>query len=204
MFLLTLFHVLSPLPVPGFHWHPSDWRPTTRFSDTEDSPVSQAGPGNRGAMAPACLEGGPQLLESDYYLGGHDIDSERPASHGEVLLTEDLPALPSHQDLPEEAWPPVAATPRLGHQDVLGSGDAASRPGPNFLPGRSHPPPALCSGPAPLGGFRSSVKGNEVADDESSAPENVARVEHSLSLDGPAHCCGGETASGDLQLQTEV
>lgn len=157
-------------------------------------------------MAPACLEGGPQLLESDYYLGGHDIDSERPASHGEVL-TEDLPALPSHQDLPEEAWPPVAATLRLGHQDVLGSGDAASRPGPNFLPGRSHPPPALCSGPAPLGGFRSSVKGNEVADDvsaESSAPENVARVERSLSLDGPAHCCGGETASGDLQLQTEV
>lgn len=208
-FLIQSRYQSSPLPYPAYHWHTSDWRLNTRFSDTEDSPISQAGPGNRVTVTPACLEGSTQLLESDYYLGGYDIDSDCPASHGEVLLSEDLPALPSNQDFPE-AWTPIAATLRLSHQDVLSSGSTASHPGPNFLPSQSHPSPPLCSGPTPQGEFRSSVKGNDAVDDvsaESLAPENVAcvdRSERSLSLDGPAHLCGGETATGDLQLQTEV
>lgn len=160
-------------------------------------------------MTPGCLEGSTQLLESDYYLGGYDIDSDCPASHGEVLLSEDLPALPSNQNFPE-AWTPIAATLRLSHQDVLGSGSTASHPGPNFLPSQSHPSPPLCSGHTPQGEFRSSVEGNDALADvssESLAPENVACVncsERGLNLDDLAHLCGGETATSDSQLQTEV
>lgn len=160
-------------------------------------------------MTPACLEGNTQLLESDYYLGGCDIDSDCPTSHGEVILGEDLLALPSNQDFPE-AWTPAAAALRLSHQDVLGSGSTASRPGPNFLPSQSHPSPPLCSGPTPMGELRSSVKGNDVLDNvspESLAPENVIcvdRSERSLNLDATVHLCGGQTATSDLQLQTEV
>lgn len=160
-------------------------------------------------MTPACLEGRTPLLESDYYLGGYDIDSDCPASHGEVLLSEDLPALPSDQVF-TEPWTPVASTERLSHQDILDSGSTASHPGPNFLPGQSHPSPLLGLSHTPPGEFRSSVKEHDVSDNvspKSLAPENVAcvdRSEHSLNLDGTAHFCGGETVTSDSQLQTEV
>lgn len=162
-------------------------------------------------MPPACVEGRTPLLESDYYLGGYDIDSDCPASHhGEGLLSEDLPALPSDQVLTEPWTLDTSSTLRLGHPDVLDSGSTAPHPGPNFLPSQSRPSPPLCSGHAPPGEFRSSVKENDVLDNaspESSARENVAcvdRAEHSLGSDGTTHFCGGETETGDLQLQTEV
>lgn len=156
-------------------------------------------------MTPACLEGRTPLLESDYYLGGYDIDSDCPAFHGEVLLSEDLPALPPDHVF-TKPWTPVASTLRLSHRDALDSGSTVTLPGPNLLPSQSHPSPLLCLGHTPPGEFRSSVKENNVPP-KSLAPENVAcidRSEHSISLDSTTHLCVGETATSDSQLQTEV
>lgn len=191
-----------------YHWHGSDWRPNTKFSGTEDVPTGQVGPGNPVAMMPASLEGRTPLLESDYYLGDYDIDSDCPASHSEVL-TEDLSVLPSDQVF-TEPWTPMAPTLRLSHKDIRDSGSTASHTGSNFLPSQSHSSPPLCLGQTPPGEFRSSVKENNDPDNvspKSLVPENVGCVdpsEHSFSLDGNAHFCGGETTSSDSQLQTEV
>lgn len=160
-------------------------------------------------MTPGGLEGRTPLLESDYYLGGYDVDSDRPTSHAEVVPTEDLPVLPSDQ-VSSESWTPIASALRLGHQDVLDFGSTASHLGPNFLPRQSCPSPPLRSGHTRPGEFRSSVREDDLPGDaspQSLGPENVARVSHSersLSLDGTAHFGGGETASCDSQLQTEV
>lgn len=208
-FVLWTWYESSHLSYPAYDWHGSDWRPNTRFSDTEDIPTGQVGPGIPVAMTPSCLEGRTPLLESDYYLGGYDIDSDCPASHAEVLLSEDLPALPSDEVF-TEPWTPIASTLRVSHQDVLDSGSTASLPRPNVLSSQSHPSPTLCLGHTPLGEFRSSVKEKDVLDNvspKSLAPENIACVDRSdcsLSSDGSVHLGGGETVTSDSQLQTEV
>lgn len=188
------------------HWHGSDWRPNSRYLDTEDVPTGQVGPGNPVAT-PACLKGKTPLLESDYYFGDYDIDLDCPISHCEVILSEDHPALRSDQVL-TEPWTPIASTLRLSHQDVLDPGGTAIHPRPNFLLSQSHFSIPLCLGHTPSGELKSSGKENNVPDNvspESPPPENntcVDHFEHRLSLEG-THC-EEETSSSDLQLQTEV
>uniref|UniRef100_A0A8C6U441 FAT atypical cadherin 3a n=1 Tax=Neogobius melanostomus TaxID=47308 RepID=A0A8C6U441_9GOBI len=77
----------------AYHWDTSDWMPNTRLSDIDEAPGYEA------------LTGSVRELESDYYLGGYDIDSDYPPPHDDELFSGDqLPVpLPNQaaEDFPE-------------------------------------------------------------------------------------------------------
>ncbi|XP_071074415.1 protocadherin Fat 3 isoform X1 [Dasypus novemcinctus] len=86
----------------AYHWDTSDWMPGARLSDIEEVPQYESQDGG------SAHQGSPRELESDYYLGGYDIDSEYPPPHEEELLTQDQLPPPLPEDFPDqyEALPP--------------------------------------------------------------------------------------------------
>ncbi|KAM6946143.1 protocadherin Fat 3a [Aplochiton taeniatus] len=147
----------------AYHWDTSDWMPSTRLPDIEEVPSYDAGP--RGAMSPSTprLGGSTRELESDYYLGGYDIDSDYPPPHEEEYLSRDQlpPPLPVGEEYQEEPpYDPLAspAPPPLSRESTLsGSGSATGSSGrqaarPHFHPSQYLPPHQLPLGEGGPGG----------------------------------------------------
>ena len=63
----------------AYHWDTSDWMPGARLSDIEEVPNYENQEGG------SAHQGSTRELESDYYLGGYDIDSEYPPDRKSVV-----------------------------------------------------------------------------------------------------------------------
>lgn len=148
----------------AYHWDTSDWLPTTRLSNIEE-----ATPGDVGVP-----------LESDYYLGGFDVDSEYPPPQEEAFVSRDRqpPVLPGEDYLRDAA--PVS--------QPVSTASTLTRARPLFHPSQYLPPHQLPLGSegAELNVFASgderlSIKTSSVSD--VSAPFGFEDSETGGSLD---------------------
>ncbi|KAG7267693.1 hypothetical protein CRUP_021660 [Coryphaenoides rupestris] len=176
----------------AYHWDTSDWMPSTRLPDIEEVPGYEVGgPGSLGANGRSASNprlgarggggggggGSTRELESDYYLGGYDIDSDYPPPHEDHFLCQDQlpPPLPSAiagaEDYPEgydgtspgDTGRPVSKDSTLSSVSHSNSHSADARP--HFHPSQYLPPHQLplgeagpglhhrLSSPFPMGGL---------------------------------------------------
>ncbi|XP_009578552.1 PREDICTED: protocadherin Fat 3-like [Fulmarus glacialis] len=86
----------------AYHWDTSDWMPSARLSDIEEVPNFESADGG------SAHHGSTRELETDYYLGGYDIDSDYPPPHEEEFLSQDQLPPPLPEDYPDqyETLPP--------------------------------------------------------------------------------------------------
>uniref|UniRef100_A0A8C1WP23 FAT atypical cadherin 3a n=1 Tax=Cyprinus carpio TaxID=7962 RepID=A0A8C1WP23_CYPCA len=154
---------------PAYHWDTSDWLPSTRLPDIEEVPTYETG------------EVGV-ALESDYYLGGFDIDSDYPPPQEEEFMSQDQLPPP----LPTEEYDTSPTNQPVSRESTL-SGDR--KPRPHFHPSQYLPPHQLPLGSA--GEEFSTFTGREErlsinassASDVSSAPCGFEDSETGGSLD---------------------
>ncbi|KAM6988350.1 LOW QUALITY PROTEIN: protocadherin Fat 3-like [Tautogolabrus adspersus] len=210
----------------AYHWDTSDWMPNTRLSDIEEVPVYEAAPGSEAAGSAPRLTGSTRELESDYYLGGFDIDSDYPPPHDEVFLSQDQlpPPLPTAEDYPE-AYMPLPANPPASKDSTLSSGSTGRQnTRPHFHPSQYLPPHQLPLGEQPHGDFSTSgggvTPGNGDTEDsvslnirlsvgassasDMSAPCGLEDSDHGSDFDSMDELRRGVTIITDSQQQTEV
>uniref|UniRef100_A0A8C1N6L0 FAT atypical cadherin 3a n=1 Tax=Cyprinus carpio TaxID=7962 RepID=A0A8C1N6L0_CYPCA len=106
-----------------YHWDTSDWLPSTRLPDIEEVPTYET------------VEVGV-ALESDYYLGGFDIDSDYSPPQEEEFMSQDQLPPP----LPTEEFDTSPANQPVSRESTL-SGDR--KPRPHFHPSQYLPPHQL-------------------------------------------------------------
>uniref|UniRef100_A0A3P8YCB2 FAT atypical cadherin 3a n=1 Tax=Esox lucius TaxID=8010 RepID=A0A3P8YCB2_ESOLU len=139
----------------AYHWDTSDWMPNSRLPDIEEVPSYEASGGS------SRLGGSTRELESDYYLGGYDIDSDFPPPHEEEFLTQDQLPLPlptpleEYQDPPYDTLPAGSTHPPSKESTLSGSESAGRHrsPRPHFHPSQYLPPHQL-----PLGEVGQAVE----------------------------------------------
>uniref|UniRef100_A0A671P9T6 FAT atypical cadherin 3a n=1 Tax=Sinocyclocheilus anshuiensis TaxID=1608454 RepID=A0A671P9T6_9TELE len=107
----------------AYHWDTSDWLPSIRLPDIEEVPTYETG------------EVGV-ALESDYYLGGFDIDSDYPPPQEEEFMSQDQlpPPLPTEEYDTSPANQPVSRESTLSRD---------RKPRPHFHPSQYLPPHQL-------------------------------------------------------------
>ncbi|XP_035009702.1 protocadherin Fat 3a isoform X3 [Hippoglossus stenolepis] len=208
----------------AYHWDTSDWMPSTRLSDIEEVPSYETGPGSEVAGSVPRLGGSTRELESDYYLGGYDIDSDYPPPHEEEFLSQDQlpPPLPTGEDYPEP-YAPLPANPPASKESTLSSGSTGHQHSrPHFHPSQYLPPHQLPLGEAPHGDLSTCgvTPGNGDTDDsvslnmrlsvgassasDMSAPCGLDDSEHGSDFDSMDELRRGVTIITDSQQQTEV
>lgn len=207
----------------AYHWDTSDWMPSPRLSDIEEVPGYEASHGNEVAGSTPCLSESTRELESDYYLGGYDIDSDYLPPHEEEFLNQDQlpPPLPTGEDYTEPYAPFSTNTP-LSKESTLSTRHQHARP--YFHPSQYLPPHQIPTGEAPNEVFSSSVSGrtpgNGDTDDsvsrsirlsvgassasDMSTPCGLDDSEHGSDFDSMDELHRGVTIITDSQQQTEV
>uniref|UniRef100_A0A4W3IWA4 FAT atypical cadherin 3a n=1 Tax=Callorhinchus milii TaxID=7868 RepID=A0A4W3IWA4_CALMI len=117
----------------AYHWDTSDWMPSTRLPDIEEVPHYETAD-----TAPVHHES-TRALDTDYYLGGYDIDSDFPPPHDEEFLSHDQlpPPLPEDYQEQYEAIQP----PHVKSASNTSSSDSRRRP--HFHPSQYLPPHQL-------------------------------------------------------------
>ncbi|KAM9314190.1 protocadherin Fat 1a isoform 2-T2 [Pholidichthys leucotaenia] len=122
----------------GYHWDTSDWMPSVQLPGIQEFPQYEV------VESPAPLYSDPNAIDTDYYPGGFDIESDFPPP------PEDFPA---HDDLPPPPLPEYSDTLRpLGRDldppgvSLSGSGAIRQRPAlpqlyslNQYLPQHSYP-----------------------------------------------------------------
>lgn len=206
--------MLPHSPRPAYHWDISDWVPSSKLSPFQDLPGYEARLGGGAAGAATCPADAAQELESDYYLGGYDIDNDCPPSHVEEFLSEDpLPPLPTDEDLPELYMPITSVS---SHSTLSSGSTRAQRAGRGPSPNLSPPqvPPEDTS-PAALGSSKTGTAAGSV-DIHScvSAPENLGASAGRPPPSDVSTCCRltgnlddlceGVTYITDSEQQTKV
>nr|XP_057936456.1 protocadherin Fat 3a isoform X2 [Doryrhamphus excisus] len=204
----------------AYHWDTSDWMPSTRLSDIEEVPGHKSrSRGNvaapLGGSTHGSTHGSTRELESDYYLGGYDVDSDYPPPHEEEFFIQDHlpPPLPAGDDYAE---PPSANLPRSKESTLSSVGSGPRHGRPHFHPSQYLPPHHLPVAEAVLGDLGTSPCGltskhADSSDDAaslnmcpsiraSSASDATDDSEHVVT-DTPRH---GVTVVTDTQQQTEV
>lgn len=165
--------------------------PNTRLSETEEVPIYEAGTGSEVAGSTPCARGSSRELESDYYLGGYDIDSDYPPPHEEQFLSEDQlpPPLPTDEDFPEPYLP-------VPSESTLNSGSNACQHARScFHPSQYLPPHQLPPGELPHGDASPAVSG--VSTGNLNTDNSLS---HSLSVCGMSV---GASLALDLDLNSE-
>uniref|UniRef100_A0A671THD5 FAT atypical cadherin 3a n=1 Tax=Sparus aurata TaxID=8175 RepID=A0A671THD5_SPAAU len=210
----------------AYHWDTSDWMPSTRLSDIAEVPGYEAGPGSNVEGSASHLGGSTRELESDYYLGGYDIDSDYPPPQEEEFLSQDqLPLpLPTGEDFPEP-YTPIPANHPVSKESTLSSASTEHQHArPHFHPSQYLPPHQLPLGEVPHEDFSTSLSGvttgNGDTDESLSvnvrlsvvassasdmlAPCRLDDSEHSSDFDSMDELRRGVTIITDSQQQTEV
>ncbi|XP_029421607.1 protocadherin Fat 3 isoform X4 [Nannospalax galili] len=188
----------------AYHWDTSDWMPGARLSDIEEVPAYESQDGG------STHQGGTRELESDYYLGGYDIDSEYPPPHEEEFLSQDQLPPPLPEDfLDQYEAPPPSQPVSLG--GTL-SPDCRRRPG--FHPSQYLPPHSLPNetdlGAPPSGcdfsTFAVSMnQGTEVMGPADSVSLSLHNSRGTASSDGSARCgFDSEVAMSDYESTGEL
>lgn len=208
---------------PAYHWDISDWVPSSKLSSFEDVPGYEARLDSGAADTATCPGDTTHELESDYYLGGYDIDNDCPSSHVEEFLSEDPlpPPLPTDEDLPE-LYMPITS---VSSDSTLSSGsnrcqNTRHRPSQNLSPHQL--PPEDMSQVVFSSSVSGATAGNVDVHDCVSAPENLGTSagassashvstrcrlndsERNTDLDNMDDLCEGVTYITDSEQQTKV
>ncbi|XP_072318668.1 protocadherin Fat 1a [Eucyclogobius newberryi] len=94
----------------GYHWDTSDWMPSVQLPGIQEFPQYEV------VEAPAPLYSDSSAIDTDYYPGGFDIESDFPPPPEDFPLGEDLPPPP----------PPEYDTLRPRHLEAPAPNAAAS------------------------------------------------------------------------------
>lgn len=198
--------------------------PNTRLSDIEEDQNYEVGSGGGPVALSPCLEGGTHELESDYYLGGYDIDSDYPPPHEEEFLCQEQmpPPLPTGEDYPEPYTPLLASQPASKETALSSSSTRHQTARPHFHPSQYLPSHQLPTGETPHSDLSPTVSaGTPVNGDSADSlwknPHLSAGTSSASDISGP---CGldsergsvgsveelrrGVTITTDSQQQTEV
>ncbi|XP_056297999.1 protocadherin Fat 3a isoform X3 [Pseudoliparis swirei] len=209
----------------AYHWDTSDWMPSTRLSNIEEVvPSYKTGPVGEVAGSAPRLGGCTRELESDYYLGGYDIDSDFPHPHEEELLSQDQlpPPLPTGEEY-AEPYTPLPTNPAVSKESSMSSGSTELQHALHFHPSQYLPPHHLPIGEAHRD-FSSSMSGvspGTVDTDDSvslnmrlsvgassasdmSTPCGLDDSAHGSDCDSMDELRRGVTIITDSQQQTEV
>ncbi|KAM4700502.1 protocadherin Fat 3 isoform 2-T2 [Discoglossus pictus] len=119
----------------AYHWDTSDWMPSARLSDIEEVPNYET------TDATSAHHGSTRELESDYYLGGYDIDSDYPPPQHEDYLSQDQLPPP----LPEDYQEHYDTLPKAQPITVVNTLSPDCRRRPQFHPSQYLPPHHLSS-----------------------------------------------------------
>ncbi|XP_053312519.1 protocadherin Fat 3 [Spea bombifrons] len=176
----------------AYHWDTSDWMPSARLSDIEEVPNYET------ADAASNHHGSTRELETDYYLGGYDIDSDYPPPQQEDYLSQDQLPPP----LPEDFQEHYDTLPKAKPISVVSTLSPDCRRRPHFHPSQYLPPHHLSndietSVPQPGPSFSTFVPGPSPRVEKTST-DNV-----SLSLHNPCTSSSDISASCGFE-DTEV
>ncbi|XP_077154662.1 protocadherin Fat 3 isoform X5 [Ranitomeya variabilis] len=119
----------------AYHWDTSDWMPSAHLSDIEEAPNYETADGS------SAHHGSTRELETDYYLGGYDIDSDYPPPHQEDYLSQDQLPPP----LPEDFQEHYDTLPKVQPRSVISTLSPDCRRRPQFHPSQYLPPHHLSS-----------------------------------------------------------
>lgn len=72
----------------GYHWDTSDWMPSVQLPGIQEFPQYEV------VETPAPLYSDPNAIDTDYYPGGFDIESDFPPPPEDFPASEDLPPPP--------------------------------------------------------------------------------------------------------------
>ncbi|CAH2225513.1 protocadherin Fat 3 isoform X1, partial [Pelobates cultripes] len=114
----------------AYHWDTSDWMPSARLSDIEEAPNFETADGS------SAHHGSTRELETDYYLGGYDIDSDYPPPQHEDYLSQDQLPPP----LPEDFQDHYDTLPKSQPISVVSTLSPDCRRRPQFHPSQYLPP----------------------------------------------------------------
>uniref|UniRef100_A0A3Q1EXS7 Uncharacterized protein n=1 Tax=Acanthochromis polyacanthus TaxID=80966 RepID=A0A3Q1EXS7_9TELE len=78
----------------GYHWDTSDWMPSVQLPGIQEFPQYEV------VESPAPLYSDPSAIDTDYYPGGFDIESDFPPPPEDFPTNDDLPPppLPEYSD----------------------------------------------------------------------------------------------------------
>ncbi|XP_075052740.1 protocadherin Fat 1 isoform X1 [Mixophyes fleayi] len=95
----------------GYHWDTSDWMPSVQLPDIQEYPHYEV------VEEPAPHYTDPNVIDTDYYPGGYDIESDFPPPPEDFPLPDELPPLPpEYAELFDSVQPPreMASVGSLG------------------------------------------------------------------------------------------
>ncbi|XP_064191064.1 protocadherin Fat 1a isoform X3 [Anguilla rostrata] len=99
------FSAHEPKNSRGYHWDTSDWMPSVQLPGIQEYPQYEV------VEAPSTLYNDPSVLDTDYYPGGYDIESDFPPPPDDFSPHEELPPLPDYGDRYDTLQPPRDAPP---------------------------------------------------------------------------------------------
>lgn len=101
----------------GYHWDTSDWMPSVQLPGIQEIPHYEV------VESPAPLYSDPSSIDTDYYPGGYDIESDFPPPPEDFPANEDLPPppLPEYGDRYDPMQPPDSpgGTPGIRQRPAL-------------------------------------------------------------------------------------
>lgn len=80
--------VCTFLSQTGYHWDTSDWMPSVQLPGIQEFPQYEV------VESPAPLYSDPSAIDTDYYPGGFDIESDFPPPPEDFHANDDLPPPP--------------------------------------------------------------------------------------------------------------
>ncbi|XP_064159770.1 protocadherin Fat 3a isoform X4 [Anguilla rostrata] len=185
----------------AYHWDTSDWMPSSRLPDIEEVPSYEAGDNSS-----ARLGGSARELETDYYLGGYDIDSDFPPPQEEEFLSQDQlpPPLPEEY---QEHYETLPATQPVSVESTLSGG---SRARPHFHPSQ-YLPPHQFPGDGQCGGEEFSTfvlgPGNDLEAENLDSVSLTMRLSANASSSDVSANCGfddSEAGTSDFESVDEL
>ncbi|XP_074848983.1 protocadherin Fat 1 isoform X2 [Carettochelys insculpta] len=92
----------------GYHWDTSDWMPSVQLPGIQEYPNYEV------VEEPAPLYTDPNAIDTDYYPGGYDIESDFPPPPDDFPAPDELPPLPPEYSDQFESIQPPRDMPAVG------------------------------------------------------------------------------------------
>ncbi|XP_029442811.1 protocadherin Fat 1 isoform X2 [Rhinatrema bivittatum] len=120
--VVTVIHlvnaVVDSVEKEGYHWDTSDWMPSVQLPGIEEYPHYEV------VQESAPLYTDPNAIDTDYYPGGYDIESDFPPPPDDFPVPDELPPLPPEYSEQFDSLQPPRDMPPIGS---LGSSTRSRR-----------------------------------------------------------------------------